>query len=271
MAKITGPLGDSLRGSLGDLSFYKMRGVEGTIARRKGGFTKKRIRTDPKLERLRLAESEFGGRAKAAKYVMKALLFQKKMADYNIAGPLTKLLLPVQLLDAVNELGQRGIPLSAHPHFLKGFSLNRKNTLDSVIRHPLTCSLDRETMAATVQVPELLPQINFFVPEPVRYPYYRFCVSLGVIPDIVYKQNAYAPTHLDYMNADRLPQAIYSEWYPRLQGSPALELAIQYRLSSPDTFFTLVLAVGIQFGELEGMNNIQPAPYAGSAKVMEVA
>jgi hypothetical protein len=226
MAKIVGGIGEGLRGSLGDVSFYKMRGVDDTIVRTKGGFTKERIKTDPKLERLRLAESEFGGRAKAGKYIMQALTFQKPMADYNIAGPLTKLLLPVQELDPEKGFGQRGIHLSAHPHFLKGFSLNKNNTLDTVIRYPLTCSLDRETTTATVGIPELTPGINFFVPAPIKYPYYRICVSLGFVPDVVYKESVYMPIHMDYM--DKKPRAVYTEWFPRLQGSPAQVLTVQH-------------------------------------------
>jgi hypothetical protein len=268
MAKIIGGLGDALRGSIGDLSFYKMRGVKDTVVRTKGGFTKERIKTDPKLERLRLAESEFGGRAKAGKYIMQALMFQKPMADYNIAGPLTKLLLPVQNLDTEGDLGKRGILLSLAPHVIKGFSLNRNNMLDSVIRYPVTYSLSRETASAIVNIPELVPDINFFVPDPIKYPYYRICVSLGLVPDIVYKVDEYRPTHTDYM--DKKPRAIYTEWFPRLQGSSSQVLAINYDWTPPDTHFTLVLAVGIQYGELEGVNNIQRAPYVGCARILEV-
>jgi hypothetical protein len=268
MAKIVGGIGEGLRGSLGDLSFYKMRGVEDTIVRTKGGFTKERIKTDPKLERLRLAESEFGGRAKAGKYIMQALMFQKPMADYNIAGPLTKLLLPVQELASEGPLGKRGILLSMYPHVIKGFSLNKNNTLDTVIRYPLTCSLSRETASAIVNIPELVPDINFFVPAPVKYPYYRICISLGLVPDVVYKESGYMPTHVDYM--DIKPRAVYTEWFPRLQGSPAQVLTVQYERLPPDTHFTLLLAAGIEYGELLGVNNIQRAPYVGCAKVLEV-
>ena len=270
MAKIIGGIGEGLRGSLGDLSFYKMRGVEDTIVRTKGGFTKERIKTDPKLERLRLAESEFGGRAKAGKYIMKALMFQKPMADYNIAGPLTKLLLPVQELDPEGDLGKRGILLSMYSHVMKGFSLNKNNTLDTVMRYPLYFSLDRETASATVNVPELVPDINFFVPAPVKYPYYRICVSLGIVPDMVYTESGYRPIHLGYETLAIGPAAVYTEWFPRLQGSPAQVLTIQHNFSPPDTHFTLLLAVGIQYGELQGVNNIQRAPYVGCAKVVEV-
>lgn len=268
MAKIIGGFGEGLRGSLGDLSFYKMRGVKETIVRGKGGLPKERIQNDPQLHRVRRAESEFGGRSKAGKYIMQALMFQKPMADYNIAGPLTKLLLPVQELDADGELGMRNVMLSRSPHSIKGFSLNKDNLLDSVIRYPLTCSIMRETTSATVNLPELVPDINFFVPTPIRYPYYRICVSLGLVPDIVYTGNSYGPSHVGYMGIN--PRAVYTAWLPRLEGSPSQVLSVAYELPPPDTHFTLLLAVGIQYGELEGVNNIQRAKYVGSARVLEI-
>jgi hypothetical protein len=40
---ITGP-GAGFKGSVDDLSFYKMRGVEGTIVRRKGGPSKEQVK-----------------------------------------------------------------------------------------------------------------------------------------------------------------------------------------------------------------------------------
>jgi hypothetical protein len=40
---------------------------------------------------------------------MRALKPQKKLADYNIAGPLIALMQHVQVLDEVSEWGERGI------------------------------------------------------------------------------------------------------------------------------------------------------------------
>jgi hypothetical protein len=269
MAKIIGGIAEALRGSIDGVSFYKMRGVEGTIVRAKGGFTKERIKTDPKLERLRLAESEFGARAKASKHLMRALVYQKPMADYNIAGPLTKLLLPIQELDLVNDLGKRGVPLSIRPQLMKGFSLNRNNTLDSVIRYPLTSTLSRETGIGTTSIPQLVPDINFFVPAPVKYPYYRFCLSLGAVPDIVYADNAYLPVKYPDTNLDKGPWVVFSPWFSRLEGSLAQEMSVQCDPLPADGLYSLLLGFGIQYGELKGMNNITPARYAGCAKVLE--
>jgi hypothetical protein len=266
MAMIDGPLGDGLSGNIGGLSFYKRKDSNKTIVRRSSGHTKDKIKNDRDLDLFRRQGLEFGGRARASKFLMRALAFQKPLADYNIAGPLTALMKPLQELDAVNELGERNIIFSAHPHFLKGFSLNKKHPFDSVIRYPVTAILDRETLSAKVSFPELMPGINF-VP-PVNHPYYGFRVSLAIVPDIVHTVHGYAPVHPEYPEAC----AVYadSDWFSLLEGSSALEIALNHDYFPPDTHFTLVLAVGIRYGVLKGLNDIDQAPYAGSAKVLEV-
>lgn len=266
MAKINGGIAANISGSLGDLSIYKMRGVEEPVVRRKSGHTRERVKNDPNMDLVRRVTSEFGGRAKASKYLMHALVFQKPMADHNIAGPLNALMKPVQKLDADNDFSQRNIILSAHAHFLRGFSLNKKHPFDSVVRYPVTATLDRETISARVYFPELLPRISF-VP-PVNHPYYSLRVSLGVVPDIVYDGSQYATIHRDY--AEACASYKDTDWFPLLQGSPAMAVDIQHPHFPPDTNFTLVLAVGIRYGILKDINKIEQAPYVGSAKVLEV-
>lgn len=266
MGTVDGGLGDGLRGKFDGLSFYKMRGVDKTIVRKSGGHSKDKIKYDPDLELFRRAGAEFGGRAVAAKFIMGALHFHKPLADYNIAGPLIALMKPVQVRDLVSELGERNVYLSANAHYLKGFSLNRKNPFDSVIRYPVMGILNREALEASVHFPELIPQVNFI--PPVNHPYYSLRVGLGVVPDIVRKPDRYVPVHPGYSTSC----AVYvdTEWLPLLQGAPASEVKIQYDLRPPDNNFTLVLTVGIRYGILKEVNRIRQVPYAGSAKVLEV-
>ena len=266
MAKVIGGIGAGLSGSIDQLSFYKMKGVDKTIVRRKGGHTREKIKTDPRLRLFGLANVEFGGRAKASQYLMRVLTHQKALADHNIAGPLNTLMAPVQKLDSAGNFGNRSVILSAHRHFLKGFSLNRQFPFDNVVRYPVSYSLDRETATAVVSFPELIPQINFFTQE--NYPYYGFCVSLGVVPDVHHTEAGYMPAHLDYMNLR--PVHVETDWFPLVKGSPAMELTLKYEQALPDTHYTLVLAVGIRYGTVQGVDHIRQAPNAGSAKVLEV-
>lgn len=266
MAKMVGGLGDGLRGKLGGLSFYKMRGVDRPIVRESGGHTKKKVKRDPDLDLFRRAGSEFGGRAKMGGFIMRALTFQKPMADYNLAGPLSALMKPIQEQDRISSLGQRNIYLSEYPHYIKGFSLNRNHPFDTVIRFPVTGIIDRETLSATVTFPELMPDINFF--PAANHPYYGLRISLGFVPDVVFNYDRFTPIHRDYAGTNA--EYADSQWYSLQQGSPSVTIEVKVNTIPPDTNFTLILGVGICYGELKALNDIDRVPHAGSAKVLEV-
>lgn len=266
MAKMDGGLGDGLRGKLGDLSIYKMRGVDKPIVRKSSGHTKRKIKKDPDLDLFRRAGSEFGGRAMMSGYIMRSITFHKPMADYNIAGPLTALMQPIQEQDRISSLGKRNIYLTEHAHYIKGFSLNRNHPFDSVIRFPVIGTIDRETLSAKVTFPELMPGINFF--PAANHPYYALRISLGFVPDIVYSYKRYAPIHINYPKHSA--EYVDSQWYSLQQGSQALTMEVQVKAIPPDTNFTLVLAAGIYYGELKALDNIDQVRHAGSAKVLEV-
>lgn len=269
MAKIVAGLGLGIVGSIDDLSIYKMRGVDKPVVRRKGGPSKEKIETDPELRQVRNNISEFGGRAKATKGIMHALVFQKPLADHNIAGPLNALMIPVQHMDTVGDWGQRNVRLSAYPHILNGFSLNRSNTFDSTVRFPVANTLDRETATAIVDIPELIPDISFFAPE--KYPWFSIIVTLGIVPDIIYTGgglNKYAATHVGYHNYPTLQAD--TGWHPVMQGAPATTLEVKYNTFPPDEHFTLVLSIGVKYGTQYNAHEIRQAKYAGCAKVLAV-
>ncbi|NII24523.1 hypothetical protein HB364_05505 [Pseudoflavitalea sp. X16] len=268
MAKMIAGLGLGIQGSIDDLSIYKMRGVDKPIVRRKGGPSKEKIMTDPEMRQVRNSISEFGGRAKAGKYIMQALTFQKPLADHNIAGPLNALMVPVQNMDPVEEWGKRDVRLSAYPHILNGFSLNRQNTFDSTVRFPVEHALSRETLTAAVQLPELMPDISFFAPE--KYPWFSIIVTLGIVPDIIFtgSLHKYEPTHHGYFNLQ--PGQAVTDWHPVAQGAPATPLEVKHSSLPPDEHFTLVLAIGVRYGTQYNTHTIQQAKYAGCAKVLAV-
>lgn len=268
MAKVIAGLGLGIVGTIDDLSIYKMRGVDQPIIRRKGGPSKEKIKTDPNLHRVRKAISEFGGRAKASKWIMHALTFQKPLADHNIAGRLNALMVPVQNMDPEGDLGERAVCLSAYPQVLNGFSLNRSNPFDSTVRFPVEYTLSRETATATVQLPELIPGISFFAPE--KYPWFSVLVTLGVVGDIVYKGGLlpYELTHVGYHRIATLQTD--TGWHPVTQGAPATTLELKYTTFPPDDHFTLVLAIGVRYGTQYDVHDIRQAKYAGCAKVLAV-
>jgi hypothetical protein len=287
MAKLQEGAGDGLRGSLGGLSYYKMRGVKGTVVREKGGPPKARIKKDPELHMIRRNSAEFSGRSTAGKWIRKVIHAQLPMADYNISGPLASLLQVMQKMDSQGDKGKRTIRLSANPLVIKGFSLNKNTLFDSVVRSPVDYVISRETGSVRVQIPALMPAINLFTPD--RYAMFRLIIAWGVVPDFYpdgrkdqtynivqggVAENAffdkirYAPSHQAYDNIP--PEEFRSDWYPITKGAPAMDKELTLRVFPPDTDFTLVLSIGICYGIMEAADDVRQAPYVGSAKILAV-
>ena len=266
MAKITP--GSHFIGTINNLSFYKMRGVEEIIVRSKGGPSSKKVKTGKAFVNTRRNNREFGGCSTAAKQVMQMLFPLKALADYNIAGSINRLLRPAKEMDTQHEWGQRSILLRTKPDLLAGFSLNKKNPFDSVVRNPIRYELDRNRLSAVVELPALIPGINFFVPW--KYPVFSFQVTLGIVPDFFYdsSQDKYTlPTGYEKF----YPQTKNTDWVPVSKGSEAETVELSFVDVPPDQSFTVMLSIGIRYGTIGASNTIEQVKYAGSAKVIATA
>jgi hypothetical protein len=187
---------------------------------------------------------------------------QLLLADYNISGPLNALLKPIQEMDTLSVYGQRSVCISRNPGLLEGFNLNKRTPFDSIVRNPVSYELSHDQLVAKVIIPQLLPGINFYVPE--KYPLYRFTIVLGTVPDLQYTGYGYQPARIyqaGYKAAD-------SEWYHVLKGSPALVLETETFTAPFTGSFSAILSIGIQFGTMGGGDTVQQIKYAGSGKVL---
>ena len=251
MAKLKGSF--NFTGKLGNISVYKMWGVDEPVVRIAGGPTNEQIKTLPSCKRVRENNMEMGGCSTAAKWLKYAFWPQKALADYNITGQVNALMRSILYLDTESIRGQRNVLLTKNPRLMEGFSLNRKTTFDSVVRCPLAGTIDRNTLSAQVDIPALIPGINFFGLQSQAV--YSIIVVLGIAPDVFYDKGRYHPNP-DYRANDC--KIAESDWYPVLKGSPATTLGIQLDSTPPDQSFSLVLSVGIRYGALRG-NSIQDA------------
>ena len=259
--------GVEFTGSVGNLTAYRMRGVDGIVVRKKGGASKQRIKNDREFARTRELNAEFAGRSAASREIMRVLHPLKPLADYNIAGPLNALLRPIQVDDPKNSNGERSILLSQNPGLLEGFSLNRKIVFESIVRAPLTFTVSRETLSAEVNIPALTPDINF-KPQG-KHPLYSFDTAFGLVPDLFFSPGRYKPSHEKYSNPLGFVLA-RSAWFSCMSGSDALTLPVKYNFTPPDEHFVLVLAVGIRFGYPGSADHVEQVKYAGAAKVSRV-
>ena len=255
-------------GPLGNVSFYKMRGIDKIIARRKGGASKEKIKKAKEFEKTRRLNAEFGGRSAGSKCIMHSMFPLKALADYNFAGTLNALIKPVQEMDTESEHGKRNIYFTKQPKLLEGFSLNKRNPFNTIVRCPVSCKLDKKNMSASIDIPALVPGINFFVP-PGGHPYYSIIAVLGVVADVIYTKYGYKP--LSGVNTEPVHAA--SGWYPVLKGSQGitLEISLKEQSSKLDvSSFSLILSIGIRFGTVGINGEVEQAKYAGAAKVLVV-
>lgn len=259
MAKLDGTF--QFTGSLQNLSFYKMQGSDKIIIRKKGGPSKKQVKTGKNFENTRRNNMEFGGRALAAstiKSYLHPLLF---LADYNIVGPLNALLRAIQKMDTASGWGKRHVLLTKQPSLLEGFTLNRRYLLETIVRTPVNCQLQGEQVH--INLPALMPGINFM--SPGNYPYYRFIGTAGLVPDISYTDYGYKPKYNESWHFDYTE----SEWLPVNAPSSALTITLHGMPENKPADCSIMVALGIAFGKLKG-DTIEPEKYVGAAKVMMV-
>ncbi|HEY1113933.1 MAG TPA: hypothetical protein VGE66_10235, partial [Chitinophagaceae bacterium] len=181
MARLRGPI--QFTGSLGDVVAYTVDGSDAIFLRGKTGPTSKQFKTADSYELPRRNSTEFGGCGRAAGLVMDAFHPLRPLPLHGTSGKLTGLLKRVQVAERRDELGRRSIRLAHAPHLWAEFGLNKGTLMDAVVRAPITSTLSREGLQATVEVPALAVGANFFPHG--RLPLYRIVVSLGVLTDMV--------------------------------------------------------------------------------------
>lgn len=260
MAQLTGEI--QFIGSLRNISAYKMRGTDKIVLRRKGGPSRKQIKHSPKFVNTRRNNMEFGGRSMAAQEIKRILHPLMFLADYNITGPLNALLKPIQKLDTENDWGKRAIQLSKDPRLLEGFSLNRKYLFETIVRTPVLCAIEGTKEAAIIDIPALLPGINFMIPG--NYAWYKFIAVMGLVPDLFFNRDTYEPKD---WNRDYWTTISETDWLPVNTAAPASKLELKgSSQDKPDACSTLV-ALGIAFGTIRN-NNIEPVKYIGAGKIL---
>lgn len=262
MAKLDSTFGFS--GTLGDFTAYRVPDVDGIIIRRRGGVSAHEIRFSPRFENSRRVGAEFGGRSTGTRYLNRVLRPISGLADYRFSGTLNRLLQPVQKFDKVSPYGQRHVALSRYPAVLDGFSLNKLRMFDQTLRAPVQSRILRDRLTAEVDLPEVSPRINFF--WPAKASHFRFILSFGIVPDIFCSDGKYAPSSKVYDGF--MPLEMKTPWCHTARGSAPETLNLVLDSSPPDDQFTLLLAVGIQFGSVIGPDEIEPLKRSGTARVL---
>lgn len=261
MAKLVGNV--QFTGTLSDLSAYKRRGSDKIILRRKGGASKHQIKTGDNFVRVRENNSEFGGSATAGKGVRFAFTPLKHLAEPGMTGQVNALCRAITAMDTVGEKGKRSVRFSLYHHLLDGFNLNRELLFNTVVRHPVSFTFSRVDGSVSLNMPALLPGLNFYTPP--QYHLYRFIIVLGVVPEFVHGPVRYTtekPEHNTWQSHE-------TEWRPVKETIAEQQFQLQLkdpgRLKDTDT---LILSMGIAFGYPVSNNFIQTIRHAGAGMIL---
>ncbi len=146
MAKVIGPI--KLKGTIGDISFYKTS--EGNIAREKGktGITKKQFAENPIFDPIRSHAKEFGSCSLKSKFFRAmAKQFYDQAKETSFAGRVNCLLFEILEEDTTNEKGQRqlenGLKTEEGLELLPNFEANKTRPLKKVCKKEIKFNWDK--------------------------------------------------------------------------------------------------------------------------------
>lgn len=229
-----------LNGSVGNISFYKSK-EDGYLARKKGGVSAKRIKSDPAYARTRENMAEFSRAGQASKLLRTAFrLLLRAASDKRVTSRLTGTMATVIQTDAINRRGQRSV-MGGRLALLEGFEFNRHAVLTNTISAQFAGAIERSTGTMTVDVPSLVPSASIAAPDGATH--YRFKAG-GAALDFQGKTSVVDIAESDAFELDA-----------------AIQEATQLSVSvTPDSPHTLVLVFGIEFlqivnGEESVLNN----------------
>ena len=161
MAKLSGFV--KMEGTLDGLTFFKSK--DGYLIRTKGGVSKERMMNDPAFARTRENGTEFASSAVAGKMIRVAAgVLITNAKDGTLTSRLMHVLAKVKNLDSTSVRGARnvavGMTTPAGKQLLKGFNMNERADLSSVLRSPY--SLD--TANGEVVIADFIPKLYLLYP-----------------------------------------------------------------------------------------------------------
>lgn len=265
MAKLKGM--PAFTGSMGGLSAYTMRGVDGIIIREKGGPRKQQVKMGKQYAITRLRNEEWKGSMKGVKGVNLALQGVRHLADYNYTGALSKICRLVQDDDDTpGNFGKRSVLFSLSGYKLEGFGLNMYHLFDTLLKAPLLYEVDKQSGTAAVELPEIIPAIH--LANPMKQPFYRLVVKLGCISDIVYDEarKMYRPA----AEVNGKSRILQTEWRVSGDITPAQQVELLIENWHPQQQVSLILSAGIEYGRPQSGGYIGFTKYAGAAKILKV-
>lgn len=166
-----------LEGKIGDLTFFKTQ--NGYQAREKGGISASRIATDPKFQRTRENNAEFGRGGAAAKKLRDALRpFIQLTSDGRMVNRLGSRMQRIVRADTVNDRGERQV-LPENLPLLRNFNFNAAADVGNTFFIAPTSSIDAATGTGSVSIAAFDPKAAIAKPQGATH--YQFSAAIAAV------------------------------------------------------------------------------------------
>jgi len=259
-----------MTGSIKGVSFYTTVGSDKVIMRTKGGPKKYTIQHGKNFEKLRLHQTEWSGCVQFAQSMRSAIGETYRLADFNLSPVWNGMGRKILKLDKVNEIGKRFLRLSECRQELEGYNLNKSYPITSILRVSPVAELNRETLQATVSIPRIVTTTD--LQNIQRLPYFRLILCVGLVSDMMYTPDGliskYMPVKED-LNGERISKI--SEWYSTNDVLLPQVLSVKLYDDLPPLLpddVTVLLSMGIEFGNVGFGGVIEPVKRAGCGKIL---
>ena len=260
-----------MTGSIKGVSFYTVAGSDKVIMRTKGGASKNRIKKGAEFAKLRQHQVEWSGCVQFSQSMRGAIDQTYHLADYNLYSKWNGLGKKVMKMDTVNKTGSRRLSISDYKQELDGFNFNLKYPFNTIFRVLPSIELNRETLSASISVPRI-NTVND-IQNIQRLPYFRLIVCLGMVSDMIYNPDGITSKYKPVMEElNRYCLSTISEWYSTNDVIPPHVLSVQYDESIPPLLtddVTVILSMGIEFGNVGLGGAIMPVNHAGCGKILK--
>lgn len=260
----------TMTGSMGNVSFYTRRGSDKVIMRTKGGAKKKQMENNPRFEKLRKQQKEFGGCSKFAKYSRFAFGGLHRLADYGLNPVLTGIGKNLMKLDTTSEVGVRTVFLSRDKEVLEGFSFNRSYPFNTLLRVLPRVDLNREALSAVVTFPRINTELDMLNTK--KLPFFRLIIAIGSISDMAYNPvvKRYEPMVPGMHGVSSLSTG---GWYSTQAVVPEHTMMAELPESRREMLtgnVSVLLSMGIEFGNVGAAGEPVEVKYAGCGKVAAI-
>ncbi|MBT1703812.1 hypothetical protein [Chryseosolibacter indicus] len=232
-----------LKGNMGGISFFQSEGKH--LAKISNGPDKDKIANDPRFERTRENNSEFGGSATASKALRRAFAPVIHMADARFSSRLTGIFKEINSKgDGIR--GKRPITLSEHHVQLVNMEFNINRSFTSLFTATFAATNAAQRTSTSINIDDVLMRKSAKGPEGSTH--VMFTQALGVVSDYVYDENLkrYAPVE---PSLDGLSVITESEYIP-VDGNAPVSVTLNSALPGNPVLnenVSVIQCIGIEF------------------------